>query len=78
MKRILTAAPALLVLVCIIMVVQTAPGAADEWGARHHYWHHHYARLAYANYTGYGACRVGWWQTLRYGHVRPVWASWCR
>jgi len=22
-------------------------------------------------------CRVGWWQTLRYGHVRPRWARIC-
>jgi hypothetical protein len=23
------------------------------------------------------ACSVGWWQTLRYGHVRPVWGVRC-
>jgi hypothetical protein len=25
-----------------------------------------------------GECRVGWWQTLRAGHVRPHWAIRCR
>jgi hypothetical protein len=24
-----------------------------------------------------GACSVGWWQTLRYGHVRPEWGLRC-
>jgi hypothetical protein len=22
-------------------------------------------------------CRTGWWQTLRYGHVRPHWGTIC-
>ena len=26
----------------------------------------------------YNYCRVGWWQTLRYGKVRPRWAAFCR
>jgi hypothetical protein len=25
-----------------------------------------------------GECRVGWWQTLRAGHVRPLWGVRCR
>jgi hypothetical protein len=31
-----------------------------------------------AGYGAYeGACSVGWWQTLRYGHVRPQWGVRC-
>jgi hypothetical protein len=76
MKRILTTTGALFVVVCMLSV-QTAPASADEWGRHHHYKYHRYAQFAYANLVP-GACRTGWWQTLRYGHVRPVWGTWCR
>lgn len=33
-------------------------------------WNHHVPRYEY--------CRVGWWQTLKYGKVRPRWAMLCR
>jgi hypothetical protein len=23
-------------------------------------------------------CRIGWWQTVQFGHVRPRWAMRCR
>jgi hypothetical protein len=60
-----------------LLLVQIAPGSAHGWAYHHHHWRH--ARMTYAEYSSdYGACRVGWWQALRYGHVRPVWATWCR
>jgi hypothetical protein len=41
----------------------------------------HSPRVAYAepvpDYAYGGACSVGWWQTLRYGHVRPQWGVRC-
>jgi hypothetical protein len=78
-KRILIAAAAIFALVCTILFAQIAPGSAHEWSPRHHYKHHRHGHMVYAAYVAdYGACRVGWWQTLRYGHVRPVWGAWCR
>jgi hypothetical protein len=49
---------------------------ADEF--YRHYKHH--VRVAYAepDPTYDSACSVGWWQTLRYGHVRPQWGVRCR
>jgi hypothetical protein len=37
------------------------------------------ARFAYAGpaLAHESACSLGWWQTLRYGHVRPVWGVRC-
>jgi hypothetical protein len=37
------------------------------------------ADQSYRPYAGpyEGACSVGWWQTLRYGHVRPQWGVRC-
>jgi len=43
--------------------------------------YHHRMHVAYADMnsnSNYPACRIGWWQTLAYGHVRPRWAAWCR
>jgi hypothetical protein len=34
-----------------------------------------YRRFADAEVTA--PCRTGWWQTLRYGHVRPHWGTLC-
>jgi hypothetical protein len=38
-----------------------------------------YRRCAYIEATVpiNAPCRVGWWQTLRYGHVRPHWGTVC-
>jgi hypothetical protein len=42
---------------------------------------HHAARVAYAgpgpDYAYGSICSEGWWQTLRYGHVRPQWGVRC-
>jgi hypothetical protein len=61
-------------LVLTATLLQVAPGSAHPW--RHH------VRLAYADpgayYYYYSGCRIGWWQSLAYGHVRPHWGIWCR
>ena len=77
MKRIVTQAAAIWALALVILLVHIAPGAADGVAYRHN--HRRHAHVTYAEFTpDYGTCRVGWWQTLRYGHVRPVWGTWCR
>lgn len=49
----------------------------DRGFADRHYAHHlHFASSDVA--PDYYACRLGWWQTLRYGHVRPLWGVRCR
>jgi hypothetical protein len=76
-KRWLMQACAICVLASVGFLAQIAPGVADGWDQQHHYRHH--AHVAYVDYLpDYSACRTGWWQTLRYGHVRPVWGTWCR
>ncbi len=55
-------------------VLQAVPASAN--GERHH--PKRYTRITYvdpAHYADY--CRLGWWQTLRYGHVRPYWGIRC-
>jgi hypothetical protein len=50
-----------------LVLVSSAPVRADGYDR------------AYRPYAGpyEGACSVGWWQTLRYGHVRPQWGVRC-
>jgi hypothetical protein len=62
---------------CVFLLMYTGVGiASDAAGRIVHYGHR--ARVAYFNYApDYSACRIGWWQTLRYGHVRPAWGEWC-
>jgi hypothetical protein len=38
-----------------------------------------YRHTVYSEPPGFPntSCRVGWWQTLRYGHVRPRWSMIC-
>jgi hypothetical protein len=50
--------------------------AHDHYSPQH--WRHH--RIAYVEPgPGYSyiACREGWWQSLRYGHVQPIWGVRC-
>jgi hypothetical protein len=76
-KHCLTQASAICVLASVSLLARIAPGVADGWDQQHHYRHH--AHVAYVDYApDYSACRTGWWQTLRYGHVHPVWGTWCR
>lgn len=59
------------------MLLQITPGTAGGW--IYHHSRRHHARLSYVRYAqDYGNCQIGWWQTLRYGHVRPRWAVWCQ
>ena len=69
MKGFLAVLP---VLTALIMA-QFDPAMADG------YYHPSRHRLAYAGSdpASDGACSVGWWQTLRYGHVRPRWGVRC-
>ena len=77
MKKILISTTTICAVIAGLFLIQIAPAMADEWGPHHHFRHHRH--LAYVEYVPEsGACRVGWWQTLRYGHVRPHWAVWCR
>ena len=63
-------------LAIVISIAWASSGLAD--GVDYYHRHHH-PRLTYVEYApDYSACRTGWWQTLRYGHVRPVWGTWCR
>ncbi len=64
-------------LVLLVVATASAPAAADGY-ERLHYRHRHQARIVYASPAEYGVCRIGWWQGLRYGHVRPHWGAWCR
>ncbi len=75
MKHILIHAGTLCVVTAAIVLAHITPGVADGWAHRRHYKHH----VAYIEYAPeYDACRTGWWQTLRYGRVRPRWGTWCR
>jgi hypothetical protein len=76
-KRLLANAATIGALMAVVIFGHITPGAAD--GTVHHRYDKHHAHVAYVEYvSGYGACRTGWWQTLRYGHVRPRWGTWCR
>ena len=71
MKRL----SAFLLALAALTLAQFDPVMADGY---RHYRHH---RVAYAepgpDYAYGSACSVGWWQTLRYGHVRPQWGVRC-
>ena len=71
MKRYLRPVAAVCALTLAILFAHVERGSADGWVRYHHTRHHphvaHVESLAY-----YDGCRIGWWQTLRYGHVRPV------
>ncbi len=45
---------------------------------RHHHHRHYYKTVMQEADAGYLACRTGWWQTVRDGHVRPHWGTYCR
>ena len=79
MKRFSTRAWAMGGLALLMLSVQIAPGAADGW-SYHHRYRQHTAGVAYVEAvpTDYGSCRTGWWQSVRYGHVRPYWGVLCR
>jgi hypothetical protein len=47
-----------------------------------HHYRHGWSRLYHvaeaAVLEDYRGCDAGWWQTLRFGHVRPYWGLRCR
>jgi hypothetical protein len=79
-KTRLTQAAIVLSVATFAIFARTGDAPADEWGWHHHRHHHaHYVRVGYVEPAPYyPSCRVGWWQTLRYGRVRPQWAEFCR
>ena len=75
MKRVLAFLLAFTALLTVTLA-QFEPARAN--GLYRH--HRHHVRVAYAepDLTYDSRCSVGWWQTLRYGHVRPYWGIRCR
>jgi hypothetical protein len=72
-----TSGLALLMLVVGLLFIDLANAA--DLDARGPY-RHRYRRVASLEQVSYTSsdCRVGWWQTLRSGHVRPRWGAICR
>jgi hypothetical protein len=68
---------AFLLVLAALTLAAFDPGMAD--GYVRQYRHRHGVRVAYAgpDLAYESACSVGWWQTLRYGHVRPQWGVRC-
>jgi hypothetical protein len=63
----------LIAAICVLTIVAglASPVSAQPYRHRMH--------VAYADMNpNYPACRIGWWQTVVYGHVRPHWGAWCR
>jgi hypothetical protein len=75
-RRVLTKAAAVGALALLTLSARIVPSMADDW------YDHHYKNPAGVAYVqavpDYSACRIGWWQSVRYGHVRPHWAVFCR
>jgi hypothetical protein len=62
----------LLVVLVVLALTLTQFGTVKADGYYRPYRH----RVAYAG-SDPAYCSVGWWQTLRYGHVRPSWGVRC-
>jgi hypothetical protein len=76
-KRLLAQVSAICAVTFALLCLQVDIGSADGWAHYHHYRHH--AHVAYVEPDPYdGGWRIGWCQTLRYGHVKPRWGEWCR
>ena len=57
-----------------VTLAQTEPALAG----RYQRFYKHHVSVGYTNETrADDFCRVGWWQSLRYGQVRPYWAVRC-
>ena len=70
MKKYLALTCALLALVAVDLTA--VDSHADGLRIRHKRYHYRVADFQYDH------CRLGWWQTLRFGHVRPYWGVRCR
>lgn len=77
MSRIVTRSAAICAATGIFLSAHIGTGLADGDASKIVH-HKHHAYVAYDYGPDYGPCRIGWWQTLRYGHVRPAWGEWCR
>lgn len=65
-----------LIVIAICAVVLAGLIVPDVASADGYRWKHkRYHRIA--SVGPWPACEVGWWQTLRYGHVRPRWGMRC-
>jgi len=65
----------LLALVAGLLSLQSVSAAEIELRPPHKRYRHAYVeQVAYVP----DGCRVGWWQTIQSGHVRPRWAMRCR
>jgi hypothetical protein len=53
-----------------------ATGAGRDLATWHRSKYRQYANVE-ATVPTNAPCRTGWWQTLRYGHVRPHWGTLC-
>jgi hypothetical protein len=59
-----------LIVIAICILVLAGLAAPDLASANGYRWkHQRYYRVAWVE--PWPACEFGWWQTLRYGHVRP-------
>jgi len=77
-KDCLSQTCAICALVFVLILASIGAAAADGW-IHHHRHHTRHTHAAYADLVPYYRdCRVGWWQSLYYGHVRPRWEVWCR
>jgi hypothetical protein len=75
-KRLSAIALAIPLVVAALTLAQLDPAVADGFFRQYR---HHGDRVAYAapDRAYENVCSAGWWQTLRYGHVRPQWGIRC-
>jgi hypothetical protein len=59
-----------------IALSNNASSAERDFTAGHRSKYRHVADIEATMPAG-TPCRTGWWQTLRYGHVRPHWGTLC-
>jgi hypothetical protein len=59
-----------------IMPSNTAAGS-DRGPSIGHWKRYHHTVYSDPPTFSNTSCHIGWWQTLRYGHVRPHWGTIC-
>lgn len=74
MKRLLIVL-SVVAAVTTITLAQVDSALARHWCDRHRY---RPTYVAWAAGPYYAGCRIGWWQGVVYGHVRPHWGVYCR
>jgi hypothetical protein len=75
-KRLSAILLAILLALAALTLARLDPAMADGFNRQYR---HHGDRGAYAapDPAYENVCSAGWWQTLRYGHVRPQWGIRC-